>query len=151
GTGYTVNVPLPGGFGDREYAAIFNDIVIPVGRAYRPELILVSAGFDIYHGDPLGSMSVGPAGFAYMTRALLGLADEVCQGRLLVTLEGGYNLKGQRDGALAVLSELRGGPLTDDDSEFYLDDDLAEQFKNSHNSHDAIGRALEAAGNHWNI
>ena len=151
GTGYTVNIPLPGGFGDQEYAAIFNDIVLPVGRAYRPELVLVSAGFDIYHGDPLGSMSVGPAGFAYMTRALLSLAEEVCQGRMLVTLEGGYNLKGQRDGALAVLSELRGGPLTDDDSEFYLDDDLAEQFMNSHNSHDAIGRAIEAAGNHWNI
>jgi acetoin utilization deacetylase AcuC-like enzyme len=86
-----------------------------------------------------------------MTRALLGLAEEVCQGRLLVTLEGGYNLKGQRDGSLAVLSELRGGPLTDDDSEFYLDGELAEQFKNCHDSHDAIGRAIEAAGNHWNI
>lgn len=151
GAGYTVNVPLPGGFGDREYAAIFNDIIIPVGRAYRPELILVSAGFDIYHGDPLGSMSVGPAGFSYMTRALLGLAEEVCQGRLLVTLEGGYNLKGQRDGALAVLSELCGGPLTDDGSEFYLDDEMAEQFMNSHNSHEAVGRAIEAAGSHWDI
>jgi len=151
GEGYTVNIPLPGGFGDNEYAAIFNDIVIPVGRAYQPELILVSAGFDIYHGDPLGSMSVGPAGFAYMTRSLLGLAQEVCQGRLLVTLEGGYNLKGQRDGALAVLSELRGGPLTDDDSEFYLDDETAELFSASHNSHDASGRAIETTSNYWNI
>lgn len=151
GEGYTVNVPLPGGFGDDEYAAIFNDIIIPVGRAYEPELILVSAGFDIYHGDPLGSMSVGPAGFAYMTRSLLALAEEVCKGRLLVTLEGGYNLKGQRDGALAVLAELVGRPLDEDGREFFLDDETAQHFKNCHSDHDAVERALKAAGQYWNI
>lgn len=151
GEGYTVNVPLPGGFGDQEYAAIFNDIVVPVGRSYQPELILISAGFDIYHGDPLGSMSVGPAGFAYMTRALVELAEEVCDGRVLVTLEGGYNLKGQRDGALAVLSELRGGPLVEDDSEFYLDDETAGLLQGSHNPHEAVGRAMEVAANYWKV
>ncbi len=151
GEGYTVNIPLPGGFGDKEYAAIFNDIVVPIGRSYKPELILISAGFDIYHGDPLGSMSVGPAGFAYMTRTLLNLADEVCNGKLLVTLEGGYNLKGQRDGALAVLSELLGGPLDENGREFYLDDDTEAVFKQSHNSHDAVNRAAAAASKYWKI
>ncbi len=151
GEGYTVNIPLPGGFGDNEYAAIFNDIVVPVGRSYQPELILISAGFDIYHGDPLGSMSVSPAGFSYMTRALQTLADEICAGRMLVTLEGGYNLKGQRDGALAVLSELVGEPLVEDGSEFYLDDETEKHFKNCHNTDDAVGRAIEAAGRFWKI
>ncbi len=151
GEGFTVNVPLPGGFGDMEYASIFNDIIIPVGRLYQPELILVSAGFDIYHGDPLGSMSVGPAGFAYMTRCLVDLAAEVCGGKILVTLEGGYNLKGQRDGALAVLSELLGGPIDDDGQEFYLDDSAAEQFKNSHQPQEAIEQSRDAAGKYWDL
>jgi acetoin utilization deacetylase AcuC-like enzyme len=151
GEGYTVNVPLPGGFSDTDYAAIFNDIVIPVGKAYKPELILVSAGFDIYHGDPLGSMSVGPAGFAYMTRALVELAEEICDGRLLVTLEGGYNLKGQRDGALAVLSELLGCPVDDDGAEFYLDEKLYGELKGAHQSHEAIGQSLEAAKAYWDL
>ncbi len=96
-------------------------------RQYNPQLILVSAGFDIYHGDPLGSMSVGPAGYSYMTRSLVQLAEEVCDGRILVTLEGGYNLKGQRDGALAVLSELLGNPL-DDGEEFYLSDEALKHW-----------------------
>jgi len=151
GEGFTVNIPLPSGFGDKEYAAIFNDIVIPIGRSYKPELILISAGFDIYHGDPLGSMSVGPPGFAYMTRLLLSLAEEVCDGRVLVTLEGGYNLKGQRDGALAVLSELLGGPIDEDGREFFLDDETEAVFKTIHNSHDAIGRAVKTANNYWNF
>jgi acetoin utilization deacetylase AcuC-like enzyme len=151
GEGYTVNVPLPGGFNDHDYAAIFNDIVIPVGRAYKPELILVSAGFDIYHGDPLGSMSVGPAGFSYMTRSLVELADEVCGGKLLVTLEGGYNLKGQRDGALAVLSELLGGPLDDTGEEFYLDDGYYAELKDAHQSHEAIAQSLQAARTYWDV
>jgi len=151
GEGFTVNVPLPGGCGDMEYASIFNDIIIPVGRLYQPELILVSAGFDIYHGDPLGSMSVGPAGFAYMTRCLVDLAAEVCGGKILVTLEGGYNLKGQRDGALAVLSELLGGPIDDDGQEFYLDDSAAEQFKNSHQPQEAIEQSRDAAGKYWDL
>jgi len=151
GEGYTINVPLPGGLGDLEYAAIFNDIVGPVGRAYGPDLILVSAGFDIYHGDPLGSMSVKPAGFAYMTRVLVELAEQVCGGRVLVTLEGGYNLKGQRDGALAVLSELLGGPLDEHGREFYLDDEAAAPLRNAHGNHAAIDAALEKTRDFWNL
>lgn len=115
GEGFTINVPLPGGQGDDEFARIFNDLFIPVARQYQPELILLSCGFDIYNGDPLGAMKVTPTGFAYMTRVMQQLADELCQGKLLVTLEGGYNLTGMRDGALAVLSELCGQNLPEQD------------------------------------
>ncbi|OKY75713.1 MAG: histone deacetylase [Desulfobulbaceae bacterium DB1] len=108
GEGYTVNVPLPGGQGDEEFAQIFNTLLVPLARAYQPEMILVSAGFDIYKADPLGTMKVTIDGFAYMARVLLDLADELCRGRLLVTLEGGYNVAGQRDGVLAVLAEMTG-------------------------------------------
>jgi len=108
GLGYTINVPLPGGQGDEAFARIFNSLLVPIARQYRPEIIMVSVGFDIYKGDPLGTMNVTVDGFAYLTRLLLELADELCQGRLLLTLEGGYNVAGQRDGALAVLAELVG-------------------------------------------
>lgn len=151
GEGYTVNIPLPGGFGDLEYAAIFNDIIVPVGHAYKPDLILVSAGFDIYHGDPLGSMSVNLAGFAYITRLLVELAEQVCDGKVLVTLEGGYNLKGQRDGALAVLSELLGAPLDEDGREFYLDDESEAVLRQAHGTHAAIDDALEKTRAFWKL
>lgn len=108
GKGFTVNVPLPGGQNDQAYAGIFNKILKPVARQYRPELIMVSAGFDIYHADPLGGMGVTVDGFAYLTRVMLDLAEELCNGRLLLTLEGGYNLQGLRDGVLASLREMSG-------------------------------------------
>ena len=150
GEGFTVNVPLPGGLGNTDYAAIFNDIIIPVGRAYNPQLILISAGFDIYHGDPLGSMAVGRPGFAYMTRSLVALAEETCGGKVLVSLEGGYNLKGQRDGALAVLSELLGVPLGSG-VEYFLSDDEYNDFQEAHATHAAIDRARQAIKNYWDV
>jgi acetoin utilization deacetylase AcuC-like enzyme len=114
GTGYTVNIPLSGGVNDQAYAAIFNDIVAPITHQYKPELIMISAGYDIYVGDPLGTMAVTPPGFAYMARVLKKLAGEVCDGRLLLTLEGGYNLEGLREGVLATLGELSGQALQSD-------------------------------------
>lgn len=151
GEGYTVNIPLPGGLGDREYAAIFNDIIIPVGLAYKPDLILVSAGFDIYDADPLGSMSVKLPGFSYMTRVMVELAEQVCDGKVLIALEGGYNLKGQRDGALAVLSELIGGPLDEDGREFYLDDESEAALRQAHGNHAAIADALKKTQIFWDL
>jgi len=106
GEGFTVNVPLSGGQDDRAFARIFKEIVVPVTRQYRPDFILISAGFDTYFGDPLGTMAVTQQGYACMTRQIVDLAAEICAGRLLVVLEGGYNLRGLRDGILAVLAEL---------------------------------------------
>ena len=108
GEGFTVNVPLSGGQDDRAFARIFKEIVVPVTREYRPDFIIISAGFDTYFGDPLGTMAVTEQGYACMTRQMVDLAAEICQGRLLVALEGGYNLRGLRDGVLAVLGELCG-------------------------------------------
>jgi len=106
GEGFTVNVPLSGGQDDRAFARIFKEIVVPVTRQYRPDFILISAGFDTYFGDPLGTMAVTQQGYACMTRQIVDLAAKICAGRLLVVLEGGYNLRGLRDGILAVLAEL---------------------------------------------
>lgn len=118
GDGFTLNVPLPGGQGDLDFVQICLNLIVPVARQYRPEIILVSCGFDIYGGDPLGTMQVSSSGFAQMTQIMQNLADETCDGRLLITLEGGYNLKGMRDGALAVLTELCGEKLHPDYEDF---------------------------------
>lgn len=108
GLGFTVNVPLPGGQGDEAFARIFNSLLSPLTRQYKPEMIIVSAGFDIFRDDPLGTMNVSIEGFAYLTRLLLNLAGELCGGRLLLSLEGGYDLAGERDGVMAVLAEMAG-------------------------------------------
>ena len=106
--GYTVNVPLSVGNGDVEYVGIFEKILKPIAREYRPDLIMVSAGFDIYANDPLGGMNVTATGFAAMTRCLLDVAEEVCNGRVVATLEGGYNMQGLRECGKAVLEEMIG-------------------------------------------
>jgi len=92
GAGATLNVPLPAGTGDEEYAAAFAERILPALAAFRPDVLLLSAGFDAWRGDPLGGMAVSEEGFASWGRQLGALADQVAQGRLLAVLEGGYDL-----------------------------------------------------------
>jgi acetoin utilization deacetylase AcuC-like enzyme len=108
GEGYTVNLPLPGGQGDAEYLAVFRQLVQPLALAYRPELILVSAGFDLHRDDPLADMRVTEAGFAWMTRVLVEAAEACCPGRIAFALEGGYDLEALASGVAAVLRTLLG-------------------------------------------
>ncbi len=150
GEGFTVNIPLPGYQGDADYATIVDDLVVPIGREYQPQIILVSAGFDICRGDPLGTMQVTAQGFAYMTRTLVHLAEEVCQGRLLLTLEGGYYLDGQRDGVLAVLGELY-GQMLDTGYPTNLDDATCKRLSREKSLHPAIIQACEVAKMHWKM
>lgn len=113
---YTINVPLKAFADNATYVTAFRRILQPVARAYRPEIILVSAGFDIYREDPLGDMQVTPLGFATLTRLLLDTADECCGGKLLLVLEGGYDTKGLRNSVGAVLKELSGeSHISEDD------------------------------------
>jgi acetoin utilization deacetylase AcuC-like enzyme len=77
-----------------------------VAQSYGPDLALVSAGMDIHQSDPLGGMGVTPRGFAAMTRTLMEVAETSCGGKLVLTLEGGYNLGGLRDSVGAILNEL---------------------------------------------
>lgn len=113
GRGFTVNVPLTIGYGDAEYVAIFQKVLKPMALEFKPDLILVSAGFDIYIGDPLGGMNVTPNGFAALTRTVMDMAEECCGGRVVITLEGGYDLYGERDSVKEVLKELAGLAHTD--------------------------------------
>jgi acetoin utilization deacetylase AcuC-like enzyme len=106
GEGYTINVPLRGGAGDASFVKIFRKILQPVALEFKPELVLLSAGFDTYFQDPLGSMRVTPEGFAALTRILLEIADSCCRGRLVAVLEGGYHIAGLTKSVKAVLEEM---------------------------------------------
>lgn len=106
GEGYTINVPLQEGAGDAAFVKIFHKILQPVALEYKPELVLLSAGFDTHFQDPLGGMRVTPEGFAAMTRILLNIADSCCQGRFVAVLEGGYHIVGLTRSVKAVLEEM---------------------------------------------
>ncbi|MFH0845027.1 MAG: histone deacetylase [Pseudomonadota bacterium] len=113
GKGFTLNVPLSTGYGDGDFISLFEEILKPVAIEFGPEMILVSAGFDIYMGDPLGGMNVSPTGFAGLTRSILEMAKTCCHGKVVFTLEGGYSLQGLRDSVKAVLREMAGLSQTD--------------------------------------
>jgi acetoin utilization deacetylase AcuC-like enzyme len=106
GKGRTVNVPLPAGSGDPEYAAAFDEVIVPALRAFRPELILVSAGYDAFVDDPLAGMRVTIDGFRHMAARTRAMADELAGGRMVCVLEGGYDLRGIAGGALATFEVL---------------------------------------------
>jgi acetoin utilization deacetylase AcuC-like enzyme len=108
GEGFTVNVPLAAGKTDEDYLFIFRKILSPITALYKPDFILVSAGFDIYRADPLGGMMVSEDGFGALTSELLALAHDFSKERILFTLEGGYDLQGLREGAKQVLFHLAG-------------------------------------------
>lgn len=114
GQGYTVNVPLPAGVGDLGYRRVFEEILVPVARRYQPELILTSAGYDAHWSDPLGGMLLSVSGYASLTRTLVALAEELCQGRLVLTLEGGYNLEALAASIAATLAVLLGDEQVED-------------------------------------
>ncbi|KAF8210352.1 hypothetical protein K438DRAFT_1959631 [Mycena galopus ATCC 62051] len=106
GLGYSVNIPWPeSGMGDADYIHAFQKVVMPIAMEFAPELVIISAGFDAAEGDDLGECLVTPAGYAHMTYMLGGLAG----GRLVVALEGGYNLDSITKSALAVTEIIFGG------------------------------------------
>lgn len=90
GAGYTVNIPLPAGSGNATYRAAFERIVLPVVDAFGPELIFVSAGQDASAFDPLARMTLTTSAYRYMAQTMLGLAERLCAGRLVIAQEGGY-------------------------------------------------------------
>ena len=108
GEGYTVNLPIPRGYGDGEYVAILSAILPPLAEEFRPDLILVSAGFDMHPEDPMGGMQVTSRGFSGMTRCIMELADQCCGGKLVLSLEGGYCIDAIGEVVKAVLMELAG-------------------------------------------
>ena len=113
GRGKNLNVPLPAGCGDDEYLAVFDQIIAPAARRFNPQLILVSTGYDGHWADPLAMMNLSVSGFARMVGVIKGLADELCGGHLVLTLEGGYNLEALAASVKATFDVLLGNAIDD--------------------------------------
>jgi acetoin utilization deacetylase AcuC-like enzyme len=92
GEGYTLNIPMPAGVGDEGYRCAFEQVVIPAAQRFRPDLVLVSAGFDAHWGEPLAHMRLSLAGYDGLARLLIDAAQDLCGGRIVFVMEGGYNL-----------------------------------------------------------
>lgn len=108
GRGTTANVPLPPGVGDEGYARVLDEIVVPLARRYRPQLLMMSAGFDGHWLDELAGMNLSLRGYAQIVSTLAQLSDELCGGRLVAVLEGGYDHDVLSYGVLNTLRLLRG-------------------------------------------
>lgn len=108
GVGRNINVPLPAGCGNGAYLEVVDEVALPAIRAFKPDLIMVSSGFDPSAFDPLGRMTVTAAGFKQMAEKLIAVADEVCGGRIVFSHEGGYSPVHVPFCGLAVLEALTG-------------------------------------------
>jgi acetoin utilization deacetylase AcuC-like enzyme len=128
---------LPAGCGDAEYEAALHSIVAPVLREFRPELILVSAGFDAHAQDPLASMRVSSGGFGRMAAQVRAVAEEVCDSRLLLVLEGGYDLDALGESVREVVQVLADeeSPDADSPAESAPGRSLVERFRHVHGEH----------------
>jgi acetoin utilization deacetylase AcuC-like enzyme len=137
GKGYTLNIPLPPYVGDNGYVRIFDEVVRQKAMAFKPDLILVSAGFDAHWQDPLSAAGLSLTGYGHIGRALIELANELCDGRALFVLEGGYQLEVLTSGVLNLIFALTGrdeiqdhlGTLPHEESDVA---DLLYQLKQHH-------------------
>ncbi len=93
GVGFTINIPMEAGEGDEEYHAIFLKSLVPVADHFKPEFVIISAGFDAHKDDPLASMGLTEAGYTDLTNIVADIAKRHANGRILSSLEGGYNLR----------------------------------------------------------
>ena len=110
GAGFTVNLPLSAGATDTDYELVYVKLALPILEQFRPELILVSAGFDAHMNDPLAGMRLTSAYFGHLTSAIAAIADRCCNGRLVAVTEGGYDLAALAESLRETILALEGGP-----------------------------------------
>ena len=108
GAGYTINVPLTPGANDDTYKEVFDQVILPAANAFRPQIVLISAGFDAHANDPLGGMLVTERGFANLARRIVGVAETHADSRVVAFLEGGYDPPALAASVVATLAELDG-------------------------------------------
>lgn len=143
GQGFTVNVPLPAQRDDSDLVLVYRRLLEPLAREFQPQLILVSAGFDAHADDPIGGMHVTESGFAALAQIVLGLADELCGGKSVFMLEGGYDLGALRRSTLAVLETMLDGAPED------LVLRLERSVQPASPVPDIIARVVEVQGQYW--
>jgi acetoin utilization deacetylase AcuC-like enzyme len=113
GAGANINVPLPAGAGDNAFERIAAEIIAPAAARFAPELLFVSAGYDAHWADPLASLQLTHTGYGQLMRALCAIAQQLGGGRMVLTLEGGYNLEALAGGVLTTLRVLHNEAVVD--------------------------------------
>ncbi len=108
GEGYTVNVPMPSGSGDAEYAGVMHELFLPLSEAFKPELIAVSVGFDALAEDPLTQLRLSTSAYGWLARYAVEQAERLCDGRTIFVLEGGYALEASGRAAVNLVKVLTG-------------------------------------------
>lgn len=137
GTGYTLNVPLPPEVGDAGYTRVFEEILLPSLQSFAPELLLVSIGFDAHWLDPLATATLSLTGYQHLIRLLIQASVDLCDGRILFVLEGGYQHDVLHTGIANVFRALLGddqfmdpfGPTPSVERDI---DSLVDQLKQRH-------------------
>jgi acetoin utilization deacetylase AcuC-like enzyme len=125
GEGYSINVPVPAGTGEAAFLSLLEHVVMPVGREYRPDLILVSAGYDAHRNDPLGGLALDTASYGGMAGRMRALGDEV-GAPVGAVLEGGYDLQALADSVAETMAALEGGALPSEVARHPIAEDVAE-------------------------
>ena len=139
GKGFNINIPWNSRkCGDLEYYLAFMNIVLPVAYEFCPDLVLVSAGFDAARGDPLGGYRVSPELYGHMTHHLSALAE----GRLVLALEGGYNLASISESMYMCARALRGDPLPSLDLDAELRPDVVDTLREVLEMHQPYWKCL---------
>jgi len=108
GAGFNINIPLPPGCGDANYARVFEDVIWKAAERFQPQLILVSAGFDAHWTDPLAAMRLTLNGYAHLTSEVMKMADRLCGGKIVFVMEGGYDLDALSYGVCNIARILLG-------------------------------------------
>lgn len=108
GKGYTANFPLPPGSGDSAFLSIMDEFILPIFDQYKPEMLLISVGFDPHWLDPLGHLSLTAGGYGILIRKIKNWAEQNCSGRMALFLEGGYNLEAGEACLQAAVAALLG-------------------------------------------
>jgi acetoin utilization deacetylase AcuC-like enzyme len=104
--GSTLNLPMPPGSGDQDFLNNYNKFLVPQALAFKPDLVLISCGFDTHWKDPLGGMAVTDKGFALLTQLVVKIANQTCSGRIISFLEGGYDLEAVASSAVEHVRQL---------------------------------------------
>lgn len=145
GRGYKVNVPLPFRSADRIYLKAIREIVIPIARQYQPQFMLVSAGLDCHYADPVGHLSLSALCYDKIYETIISLASQTCNGRLVMALEGGYNVRCVGMLAAEAIAKM-GGSL------YRVDDKIsASSKKGREKGEEAIKDAKKVQRNYWNL
>jgi len=139
GAGFTMNFPFPAGTGEVSYLEAFDRVIVPAGRKFEPELVMISAGYDSHVADLLCSMRLNDASYRKMTDRLTAFAEDCCSGRLIVTLEGGYNLNAEARSVVQTVAGLAGVDIPGKD-------EPAQPTAYPDRAHDVVEQVARQAG-----